>query len=122
MRNPILWLSQEALFAHPKPASSSGKIKRRALFSFSYLSVERTSAISTQKPNEEGGGEEDHRANERILRGSHTIEAPSPRTALSAKSGTGNHDGRPMTCPKCSHISASRTGFGAVPLITPVMS
>lgn len=63
----------------------------------------------------------DHGVNERMMRGTHTIEAPSPRTALSAKSGTGNHEGRPMTCPNCSHISANRTGFGAVPLITPVM-
>lgn len=48
-----------------------------------------------------------------------TTEAPSPRTALRAKSGTGSHDGRPRTFPNCSHISANRTGFGAVPLMTP---
>lgn len=48
-----------------------------------------------------------------------TTEAPSPRTALRAKSGTGSHEGRPKTDPRCSHISARRTGFGAVPLITP---
>jgi hypothetical protein len=48
-----------------------------------------------------------------------TTEAPSPRTALRAKSGTGSHDGRPITFPNCSHISANRTGFGAVPLMTP---
>ena len=48
-----------------------------------------------------------------------TTEAPSPRTALSAKSGTGSHEGRPMAFPKWSHISARRTGFGAVPFITP---
>lgn len=48
-----------------------------------------------------------------------TTLAPSPRTALSAKSGTGSHEGLPMTFPKCSHISANLTGFGAVPFITP---
>lgn len=48
-----------------------------------------------------------------------TTEAPSPRTALSATSGTGSHEGRAMAFPNCSHISASLTGFGAVPLITP---
>lgn len=48
-----------------------------------------------------------------------TTEAPSPRTAFRAKSGTGSHDGRPKTLPRCSHISANRTGFGAVPLMTP---
>lgn len=50
-----------------------------------------------------------------------TTEAPSPRTALSASSGTGSHEGRPMTCPKCSHISARQIGFGAVPLMTPTL-
>lgn len=48
-----------------------------------------------------------------------TTEAPSPRTALSAKSGTGSHEGRAKTCPSCSHNSDNRTGFGAVPFITP---
>jgi hypothetical protein len=48
-----------------------------------------------------------------------TTVAPSPRTALSAKSGTGSHEGRPKTFPSCSHNSDNRTGFGAVPLITP---
>lgn len=48
-----------------------------------------------------------------------TTEAPSPRTALRAKSGTGSHDGRPRTFPNFSHISANLTGCGAVPLITP---
>ena len=48
-----------------------------------------------------------------------TTLAPSPSTALRAKSGTGSQEGRPKTDPNCSHISPSRTGFGAVPLITP---
>lgn len=48
-----------------------------------------------------------------------TTKAPSPRTALRANSGTGSHDGRPKTLPRWSHISANRTGFGAVPLMTP---
>lgn len=48
-----------------------------------------------------------------------TTEAPSPRTTFRAKSGTGSHEGLPKTFPKCSHISANRTGLGAVPLITP---
>uniref|UniRef100_A0A2P2LJ89 Uncharacterized protein n=1 Tax=Rhizophora mucronata TaxID=61149 RepID=A0A2P2LJ89_RHIMU len=50
---------------------------------------------------------------------SKTTEAPSPRTALSANSGTGSHEGLPRTLPSRLHISANRTGFGAVPLITP---
>lgn len=49
-----------------------------------------------------------------------TTEAPSPRTALSAMSGTGNQDGRPMALPRCSHISPILTGFGAVALMTPI--
>lgn len=48
-----------------------------------------------------------------------TTVAPSPRTALRAKSGTGSHEGRPRTAPNWLHISANLTGFGAVPFITP---
>lgn len=49
-----------------------------------------------------------------------TTQAPSPSTTLRAKSGTGNQEGRPNTSPSCRHNSVKRTGFGAVPLITPV--
>lgn len=48
-----------------------------------------------------------------------TTEAPSPSTALSANSGTGNQEGRPTIRPRRWHSSDKRTGFGAVPLITP---
>ena len=48
-----------------------------------------------------------------------TTEAPSPSTALSANSGTGNQEGRPTIRPSRSHSSDKRTGLGAVPLITP---
>jgi hypothetical protein len=47
--------------------------------------------------------------------------APSPRMALRANSGTGSQEGRPKMAPSRSHISAIRTGFGAVPLITPAV-
>jgi hypothetical protein len=49
----------------------------------------------------------------------HTIMAPSPRRTLTANSGTGSHEGRPNMAPILSHISFIRTGFGAVPFITP---
>lgn len=48
-----------------------------------------------------------------------TTEAPSPRTALRAKSGTGSHEGLPIAAPNREHNSANVTGFGAVPFITP---
>lgn len=48
-----------------------------------------------------------------------TTEAPSPSTALSANSGTGNQEGRPTIRPSRSHSSDKRTGLGAVPLMTP---
>lgn len=48
-----------------------------------------------------------------------TTEAPSPSNALSAKSGTGSHEGLPRTFPSRSQSSETRTGFGAHPLITP---
>lgn len=50
-----------------------------------------------------------------------TTEAPSPSSALSAKSGTGNHEGLPNTFPSRSHSSDTRTGLGAHPLTTPAL-
>lgn len=50
-----------------------------------------------------------------------TTVAPSPRRALRANSGTGSQEGRPKMAPSRSHISAIRTGLGAVPLITPAI-
>lgn len=93
---PLPWV--EALFVLPKPA------------------ISRTPESCNQWDTHEQGTQQARGV--WIL----TTEAPSPRTALSANSGTGSQEGRPTTCPSCSHISDNRTGFGAVPLITPVVS
>lgn len=98
MRNPTPSPLQVALFVLPKPANDV--IDNGIMHIFI---CESQSWLSKIKLNWTA----------------HTIEAPSPRTALIAKSGTGSQDGRPITWPSWSHISDNRTGFGAVPLITP---
>mmetsp|Transcript_19909 Transcript_19909/g.59128 ORF Transcript_19909/g.59128 Transcript_19909/m.59128 type:complete len:211 (-) Transcript_19909:496-1128(-) len=50
---------------------------------------------------------------------SSTTTAPSPSTALSAGSGAGSHDGRPIAAPSAEQNSDMRTGCGAVALYAP---
>lgn len=80
MGNPALWLLPEAPFAPPEPATTPiGCV------------LEEYSYRKTHKRRKQKNGKKKREP---------TTEAPSPNTALRAKSGTGSHDGRPMTFPK----------------------